>query len=297
MEHGSTRREALKVAGGTTVAVFAGTVLGDGGVAVAVEPGRAAFLTGQELRELRALVDVLIPADQDGGAVAGGCAEAIDALLGAFAVSPPRIYAGGPFSDRGGAARNDFASFLKLDRYEETAWRLRIEGSKGRPELERNGPVEGWQQTYRKGLAALAAGGFAGRPAAERELALRSSSDPAVTALLQIAWPHTWELMYGPPEYGGNRDLLGWRYAVWDGDVQPRGWSREQVEAGPVPGTTVGLEHLPLPFEELLGLAALGGSSELVHNLVVQAGGSGRSMEEAVAPVLEHVRKAARRGR
>ncbi len=214
MEQGSTRREALKVAGGTTVAVFAGTVLGDGGIAVAVEPGRAAFLTGQELRELRALVDVLIPADQDGGAVAGGCAEAIDALLGAFAVSPPRIYAGGPFSDRGGAARNDFARFLKLDRYEETAWRLRIEGSKGRPDLERNGPVEGWQQTYRKGLAALAAGGFAGRPAAERELALRSSSDPAVTALLGIAWPHTWELMYGPPEYGGNRDLLGWRYAV-----------------------------------------------------------------------------------
>ena len=67
---GTTRREALRAAGGMTVAVLAGGAL-DGGVAVAVEPGRAAFLTEAELRTLRALVDVFIPADEDGGAVEG----------------------------------------------------------------------------------------------------------------------------------------------------------------------------------------------------------------------------------
>lgn len=289
-QQGTTRREALKVAGGTAVAVFAASASG-GGVAVAVQPGKAAFLSGEELRQLRALVDVFIPADQDPGAVQGGCAEAIDALLGAFAASPPRIYAGGPFSDRAGADRNDFARFLTLDRYEERAWRLRIEGSGGRRELERNGAVPGWQRLYRDGLAALAASGFADRSVAERELRLRAGLGPAVDALVEVAWPHTWQLMYGAPEYGGNRDLVGWKLAVWDGDVQPRGWSREQVETGALPGTTAVLENLPLPFDELLKLSAMGGSSELVHNLLVRADGNASPLRDAVAPILEEARR------
>lgn len=289
---GTTRREALKVAGGTAVAVFAASASG-GGIAVAVEPGKAAFLTPEELRQLRALVDVFIPADQDPGAVQGGCAEAIDALLGAFAVSPPRIYAGGPFSDRAGAKQNDFARFLTLDRYEERAWRLRIEGSNGRADLERNGPVPGWQRVYREGLAALAQAGFADQTSTERELRLRQGLGTQVDALVEIAWPHTWQLMYGAPEYGGNKDLVGWKLAVWDGDVQPRGWSREQVETGPLPGTTAVVENLPLPFDELLKLTAMGGSSELVHNLLVRADGSASAMRDAVQPILEEARRGA----
>ncbi len=290
-QQGTTRREALKVASGTAMAVFAASTLGDGGVAVAVEPGKAAFLTDEELRQLRALVDVFIPADQDPGAVQGGCAEAIDALLGAFAVSPPRIYAGGPFSDRAGASRNDFAQFLTLDRYEERAWRLRIEGSGGRAELERNGPVPGWQRLYRDGLGALAAVGFADQTVTERELRLRQGLGPQVDALVEVAWPHTWQLMYGAPEYGGNKDLVGWKLAVWDGDVQPRGWSRAQIETGPLPGTTAVLENLPLPFEELLKLSAMGGSSELVHNLLVRADGNASPLRDAVQPVLQEARR------
>lgn len=291
---GTTRREALRDAGAVGVAVLAGTMLGHGGVAVAVEPGRRAFLTEDELHTLRALVDVFIPADGDGGAVEGRCAEAIDALLGAFTFSPPRIYAGAPFSDRAGSPVNHFERFLKLDRYEERAWRLRIEGSGGRPELERNGPVKGWQAVYRDGLAALAREGFADRSPAERDLFLRTTSDPDVTALLDIAWPHTWELMYGAPEYGGNHELLGWRYSVWQGDVQPRGWTREEVEAGPVRGSAARFDDAPLPFDELLALAALGGSSELAHNVLARAEGSASALRDEVAPVLRHVREARR---
>lgn len=288
---GTTRREALRTTGGLTLAVLAGSAFTEGGIALAVDLAKAAFLTPQELETLRALVDVFIPADQDGGAVAGGCAEAIDALLGAFATSPPRIYAGGAFSDRAGAARNDFAQFLKLDRYEERAWRLRIEGSGGRRDLERNGPVKGWQQVYRDGLAVLTASGFAGRSAPERELALRGNGDEAVAALMEIAWPHTWQFFYGAPEYGGNRDLVGWKVTVWDGDVHPRGWTREQVQEGPLPGTTVGLEGFPIPAHELLTLAAFGGSAELVHNLIVSSDGRAGALRDAIQPALGHLKE------
>ncbi|WP_372789503.1 gluconate 2-dehydrogenase subunit 3 family protein [Paraconexibacter sp.] len=288
---GTTRREALRTTGGMTLAVLAGSMLGEGGVAVAVEPGRAAYLDETELATLRAAVDVFIPADQDGGAVAAGCAEAIDALLGAFSVTPPRIYAGGPFSDRAGATRNDFARFLKLDRYEERAWRLRIEGSGGRAMLERNGPVKGWQRIYREGLAALADEGFAGRSRLERERVLRGGGNAAVGALVEIAWPHTWQFFYGAPEYGGNRDLVGWKVASWDGDVHPRGWTREEVESGPIPGTTVLVESLPLPLGELVALSAFAGSSELVHNLMVRADGRAAPLRDAVAPVLERAKE------
>jgi hypothetical protein len=95
------------------------------------------------------------PIDSDHGALAAGCADAIDALLGAFSVNPPRIYAGAPFSDRAGSPVNHFEQFLGLDKYEARGWRLRIEGSRGNPKLEFNGPVKGWQAIYRDGLRAL----------------------------------------------------------------------------------------------------------------------------------------------
>ena len=31
------------------------------------------------------------------------------------------------------------------------------------------------------------------------------------------------------PEYGGNRDLVGWSVNHWPGDTQPRGFTPEQV--------------------------------------------------------------------
>ncbi len=35
--------------------------------------------------------------------------------------------------------------------------------------------------------------------------------------------------MYGAPEYLGNRDTVGWRYIDFAGDVQPRGYTDEEV--------------------------------------------------------------------
>jgi hypothetical protein len=140
-------------------------------------------------------------------------------VLGAFATDPPAIWAGGPHSGRfGGEAR--FGEFLPLSRLEELAWRTRIEGSQGRAEREWNGPVRGWQEVYRDGIAALGDTDISDLDLADLD---------AHPELRQLLFEHACEASYGAPEYGGNRDLAGWRMIGYAGDVQPRGWSDAEV--------------------------------------------------------------------
>src|SRR5213080_154008 len=168
------------------------------------------------------------PEDPHPGALEAGAAEAIDLLLGAFAVDPPMIHAGGPFSGRHGGGRDDFAQFVRLDRHAELGWRIRLEGSLGRREREFAGPVRGLQQVYREGLKHLderAPGGdFSALPGPAQDLILSDQSDDAVQELAGAAFSNTLEAMYGPPEYGGNKGLAGWAYTGWDGDRQPAGF-------------------------------------------------------------------------
>jgi hypothetical protein len=281
-----TRRAALQGAALGGVAVFT-SAAGSGSSAVAVPLGarRARFLRQGEMRTLEAVVDRVVPGvpeDTVPGAVAAGCHEAIDALLAAFAVSPPRIYAGGPFSDRGGSRTNDFEDFLPLDRYETKAWRLRIQGSRGRRALERNGRVKGYQRTYRQGLVALEGsvpGGFSNLPGPARDLVLERDDDPRVRAMLDLAVPHTLEFLYGAPEYGGNRDLVGWRTTDFEGDTQPRGYTRKQVRhperSGPLDAVTdlLGTDVAP---------AVAMGSTELVHGMLARSGGLHSGLREEV---------------
>jgi hypothetical protein len=174
------------------------------------------FLTEHEHDVIRQLADRLLPAHGDfPGAGAAGTADYVDMLLGAFATDPPAIWAGGPYSGRFGGDAG-FGAFLPLSRLEELAWRTRIEGSRGIPEREWNGPVRGWQEIYREGIAAL-------------DDALDVD---AVPELRQLLFEHACEASYGAPEYGGNRDLAGWRMIGYAGDVQPRGWSDAEVTRG-----------------------------------------------------------------
>jgi hypothetical protein len=282
-----SRRAVLR--GGVLVGAALFVPLSSGpAAAVAVQVGAQGFLTEDELATLRAVVDRFVPGppeDVDDGALVARCAEAIDALLAAFAVDPPLIFAGAPFSDRGGAPRNDFVDFLPLDAYEQAAWRLRIEGSLGRPEREFNGPVTGFQQVYRDGLAALdevSGGSFAALPVPARELALRSD-DPAVQALVDVAFPHTLELLYGAPEYGGNLDLLGWRYTGYDGDTLPRGYTREEVENPGSDGTPAPVS--PVSQEQLAAIAPLG-SHEAGQTLLLRSGGTAGGLQREMADLL-----------
>jgi hypothetical protein len=181
------------------------------------------WLTDDEFAILSAACDRMVPPSVHGpSASAAGAPEYIDGLLGAFSFDPPRIWAGGPTSGRfGGDAK--FASFHRLSALDELAWRMRIEGSCGLPEREFNGPVVGLQERYRQGLAALGPD-FASLEGAEQDARLRADEQ-----FVDLLYGHVCEGMYGAPEYGGNRNLSAWKAIGFDGDVQPRGWTDEEV--------------------------------------------------------------------
>ncbi len=181
------------------------------------------FLTPHEYAVLEVAADRLIPplGAHPGGA-ALGVVDYVDRLLGAFTVDPPLIYAGGPFSGRAGGDAS-FGNFLPLSRHEELAWRTRIEGSLGLPEREFNGPTRGWQAVYREGIAALGSD-FLDVGGDEQDRRLRAQPE-----LRQVYYGHACEGAYGAPEYGGNRGLAGWHAIGFPGDVQPRGYTDEEV--------------------------------------------------------------------
>lgn len=218
----------------------------------------ATFFDEHELAVLRAAVDRLVPPDDEGapGARRAGAAEYIDTLLGAFSFDPPRIFAGGPFSGRWGGEAS-FERWLPLGPMEELAWRTRIEGSQGRPEREFNGPVTGWQQRYRDGLAALGAD-FADVDGDEQDR--RLDADPAFERLL---YEHTCEGMYGDPVYGGNRDFAAWDHIGWVGDIQPRGYTDDEVS---------GREKTPVARVLRVAVAPMGAT---VHQHSDGGGGDG----------------------
>ena len=186
------------------------------------------FLQAHERRTLAAAADRLVPPTADGhpGGAALGVTDYVDGLLDAFSSDPPRIWAGGPFSGRAGG-EVDFVRFMDLSPMEELAWRTRIEGSLGIPERERMGPIVGWQAQYRDGVRALGPD-FETTTADEQDA--RLAAHPEFRDLL---YEHVVEGCYAAPEYGGNRNLGGWQAIEFPGDVQPRGYTDEEVEGRP----------------------------------------------------------------
>jgi hypothetical protein len=181
------------------------------------------FLSEHEVAVVGRIADLLLPPHAEfPGAAAAGVAEYVDRTLGAFTYDPPRIWAGGPYSGRFGGPAS-FDRFVPLSRLEELAWRTRIEGSRGLPEREWNGPVRGWQEIYRDGIVAL---GDDFLDLDDDACEARLSAQPR---LKQLLFEHACEACYGAPEYGGNHDLAGWRAIGYAGDVQPRGWSDDEV--------------------------------------------------------------------
>jgi hypothetical protein len=183
-----------------------------------------AWFTEHEHAVIAAAADRLIPPyDEHPGGAALGVADYIDMMLGAFEFDPPRIFAGGPFSGRAGGEPS-FDEFIPLSTLEALAWRTRIEGSKGMAERERNGPVIGWQQQYAEGIAELGHD-FPQLSGDEQDARL-----DRVPRFKDLLYAHACQGAYGAPEYGGNRGLRGWSAIKYDGDVQPRGYTDEEVE-------------------------------------------------------------------
>jgi len=224
-------------------------------------PGR--YLAPHPYETVRALTGVIIPEDPgEPGAVTARVADYIDFLLGAFRVDPPRIYSVGPYSGRHGG-ENGFAQYLPLSRVKEIAWRSHIEGSQGIPEREFNGPVVGLQEIYTRGLEELDRRARDGHGAdfkdlyGEAQLALfRTCAD---TAFRDAVLANTVEGMYAAPEYGGNAGRTGWRNIRYEGDRQPIGYTRRQVEEADEDGNEARLRGAEAAEAAALLLQVFGG--------------------------------------
>jgi hypothetical protein len=180
------------------------------------------FFTAEQLTTVVAICSRLIPTDEDPGATEAQVATYIDGLLGAFATDPPLIWAGGGFSGRFGGTPG-FAAFQRLTPLEELSWRTRIEGSLGIAERERLGPVVGLQERYLSALDALGSD-FDRVNSDEQDRRLR-----ALPEVVKMIYGHACEGMYAAPEYGGNHQITGWGYIDYRGDVQPIGYTDEDV--------------------------------------------------------------------
>lgn len=181
---------------------------------------------------LVAAMDAIIPGDPSSpGATIANAAWYLDQLLGAFSTDPPRIFAGGPTSGRHGGA-DDFARFQPLTRLEELRWRTFIEGSRGLPEREWNGPVVGLVERCETGLDALDGAARSGRGAAFAALSLRARAavlDAADETFVALLYEHAAVGTYGDPAYGGNDGQSGWRSIDYEGDRQPIGYTARQM--------------------------------------------------------------------
>lgn len=187
---------------------------------MSVEPS---YLSPAELATLTAAVDRLVPPDgRHPGGVAGGAVSYIHGVLDAFAINPPRIHGGGPFSGRAGGEAA-FGDFMALSPLEELAWRIRIEGSQGIAEREFNGPVLGWRQRYREGLAVLGTD-FATQTVDEQDVRLAANPE-----FSDLVYQHCCEGIYAAPEYGGNPNGSLWDAISYAGDRQPVGYTDAEV--------------------------------------------------------------------
>ncbi len=162
----------------------------------------------------------LVPGPKDDASEAGhpGAREAnvtryIDTMLGAFMLSPPGIFAGGPFSNRAGWPVDDMARFLRLTAAQTSGWKRRLASLRAQ---------------YHQGVETLdkmAGGDFTAVSTEMMDGILAQDPDGFMTLL----FGHAIEGMYSAPEYGGNRDLVDWHEIAWPGDRQPRGYTDARV--------------------------------------------------------------------
>jgi hypothetical protein len=203
-------------------------------------PRTPRFFTSHQAAVIQDATARIAPGPSDDPAEKGhpGAREAdvtgyIDGMLGALAAlnddrPAPPIFAGGPWGNRHTSGPDLMARFVALDPVARIAWRKRLAA---------------WQEQYTKGIAALdklAGGDFTKttRPTQDKVLAT-----PAVSGFLSLLFEHTIEGLYSAPEYGGNRGLVGWQDIGFPGDIQPRGYTADEVERsdGPDPVAKTGV--------------------------------------------------------
>jgi hypothetical protein len=214
------------VIGALPVVVVSAAVLSTDGCTSAkvASPGTFRFFTSHQAAVVEAATARIAPGPADDPAEAGhpGAREAdvtgyIDSMLGALGAlegPAPLVFAGGPWSNRHTSGPDLMQRFITLDPVAGIAWRKRLTA---------------WQDQYRTGIATLdklAGGDFTKAVAAVQDKILAGSG---ASAFLSLLFEHTIEGLYAAPEYGGNQDLAGWKDIGFPGDIQPRGYTAEEV--------------------------------------------------------------------
>jgi hypothetical protein len=184
------------------------------------QPAKLLFFTARQAAVVEAATARIAPGPRDDPAEAGhpGAREAgvtgyIDAMLASLPTE--KVFAGGPWSNRHTSGPDLMARFTPLDPVARIAWRKRLTG---------------WQDRYTEGIKALdklAGGDFTKKTRARQDKILATQSVSEFTSLL---FGHTIEGLYASPEYGGNRGLAGWKEIGFPGDIQPRGYTADEVE-------------------------------------------------------------------
>ena len=219
------RRRA--VIGALPIAVASAAVLGGAGCTSSSgsdSPRTWRFFTTHQAAVVEDATARIAPGPADDPAEAGhpGAREAdvtgyIDSMLGALGAldsAAPPVFAGGPWSNRHTSGPDLMARFMPLDPVARIAWRKRLAA---------------WQDQYRNGIATLdklAGGDFTKASATAQDKILAGSGASSFTSLL---FEHTIEGLYAAPEYGGNQSLVGWKEIGFPGDIQPRGYTPEEV--------------------------------------------------------------------
>jgi hypothetical protein len=158
------------------------------------------------------------------------------------------IFAGGPFSGRnpfgdpttgapsGRFPRNSFVDYVELPRVKRLAWTVRLDGASAVPEVADN-PLAisladvDLRRKYREGLPLFDQ--VAEEIHSARFVDLTEEQQDEVLAEVQqrnrsfmtLLTFHSIEGLLCAPEYGGNRDGLGWALVQFDGDSQPLGYT------------------------------------------------------------------------
>ena len=184
------------------------------------QPATLLFFTAHQAAVVEAATARIAPGPRDDPAEAGhpGAREAnvtgyIDAMLASL--QDDKVFAGGPWSNRHTSGPNLMARFAPLDPVAKMAWHRRLTG---------------WQDQYRQGikdLDKLAGGDFIKKTRAQQDKILAA---PSVSGFTSLLFGHTIEGLYASPEYGGNRGLAGWKEIGFPGDIQPRGYTADEVE-------------------------------------------------------------------
>jgi gluconate 2-dehydrogenase gamma chain len=212
----------------TAIPVASAAVLGLAACTSSSGAGAFKFFSAHQAAVVQDATARLAPGPQDDPAEAGhpGAREAnvtgyIDAMLAAFGAAGhgkttvPKIFAGGPWSNRHASGPDHMASFVSPDPVTSIAWHKRLAG---------------WRQQYARGLDTLdkLAGGDFTKASHQRQDEILAGAGGS--AFMSLLFEHTIEGLYAVPEYGGNRGLVGWKDISYPGDSQPTGYTADEVE-------------------------------------------------------------------